>query len=61
MRRGLWGEQSEQYDAPGKLQIVPLAEQRWISVTIDGDSPVGENDMTFFVRSQVMRVTWNPA
>ena len=34
------------YGSFGRLQIRILAEQRWISVTIDGDSPVGERTRT---------------
>ncbi len=38
----LWDVSSGQYGVLGRLQIRPLAESRWISGTIEGDSPVGE-------------------
>ncbi len=38
----LWDMSSGQYGVLGRLQIWPLAEPRWISGAIEGDSPVGE-------------------
>ena len=48
VRAGLWGMFSGWYGALERLQIRILAEHRWISGAIEGDSPVGEKVANLF-------------